>query len=79
MDVLNNSHDLPRLEQFSDYITETWVDDDARFQLVLRNQWVNVGPRTNNNLEGFHNKPKNRIQKDETPDRGRIAQEKTDI
>ena len=70
MDVLDNSRDD---------ITETWVDDDARFQLVLRNQWVNVGPRTNNNLEGFHNKPKNRIQKDETPDRGRIAQEKTDL
>ncbi|XP_041372105.1 uncharacterized protein LOC121385473 [Gigantopelta aegis] len=63
MDVLNNSPDLPRLEQFNDYITETWVDDAARFQLLLWNQWANVGPRTNNNLEGFHNKLKNRIRK----------------
>ena len=63
MDVLNNSSDLPRLEQFNDYITETWVDDDARFQLVFWNQWANVGLRNNNNLEGFRNKLMDRIQK----------------
>ena len=63
MDVLNNSPDLPRLEQFNDYITETWVDDDARFQLLLWNQWANVGLRTNNILEGFHNKLVNWIRK----------------
>ena len=52
-----------RLEEFNDYITEMWVDDDAKFQLVLWNQWANVEPRTNNNIEGFHNMLKNQIQK----------------
>ena len=91
VDVLNNSPDLPdlpRLQQFNDYITATWVDDDARFQLLIWNQWANLGPRTNNNLEGFHNKLKNRIRKAhpslfefvehikkiETADRARLAQ-----
>ena len=55
------------------------MDDDDRFELVLWNQWANVGPRTNNNIEGFHNKPKNRMQKVEIPDRASIAQEKTDL
>ena len=63
IDVLNNSPHSPRLEQFNDYVTETWVEDDARLQLLLWNQWANVDPRTNNNLEGFHNKLKNRIRK----------------
>ena len=64
------------------------MDDDAKFQLVLWNQWANVEPRTNNNSEGFHNMLKNQIQnvhhnryefvtqvkKVGTPDRAEIAQ-----
>ncbi|XP_071089388.1 uncharacterized protein [Haliotis cracherodii] len=36
------------------YILTTWVDDDARFPIPLWNHHRNIGPRTNNNLEGFH-------------------------
>ena len=30
--------------------------------MLIGTTWANVGPRTNNNIEGFHNKLKNRIQ-----------------
>ncbi|XP_067665000.1 uncharacterized protein [Haliotis asinina] len=38
------------------YIVSTWVDDDARFPIQLWNHPLTVGPRTNNNLEGFHSR-----------------------
>jgi len=46
-------HDAQR---FNDYMVTTWVDDDARFPIALWNHFHTTGPRTNNNLEGFHHK-----------------------
>ncbi|XP_071104096.1 uncharacterized protein [Haliotis cracherodii] len=38
------------------YIVTTWVDHGARFPLPPWNHHGTTGPRTNNNLEGFHNR-----------------------
>ncbi|XP_048253906.1 uncharacterized protein LOC125381425 [Haliotis rufescens] len=46
-----------RTEDFNDYMVITiWssIDDDARFPIPLLNHHQTAGPRTNNNLEGFH-------------------------
>ncbi|XP_048242412.1 uncharacterized protein LOC125374801 [Haliotis rufescens] len=43
-------------EDFNDYMVINWVDDDARFPIPLWNHHQTAGPRTNNNLEGFHHR-----------------------
>ena len=63
VDVMEEGPQIPRVLQFNDYMTETWVDFDARFSTFLWNQHANIGPRTNNHLEGFHSKLKNRMRK----------------
>ncbi|XP_046369698.2 uncharacterized protein LOC124144384 [Haliotis rufescens] len=45
---------LDNAQRFNDYIVTTWVGDDARFPILLWNHNRNIGPRTNDNLEGFH-------------------------
>ncbi|XP_048238825.1 uncharacterized protein LOC125372533 [Haliotis rufescens] len=47
---------VPRAVDFNDYIVRTWVDDDARFSMRMWNHFETDGPRTNNNLEGFHSR-----------------------
>ncbi|XP_067653362.1 uncharacterized protein [Haliotis asinina] len=47
---LHPPHDM------NDYIVETWVDYEARFPLHFWNHHQTAGPRTNNNLEGFHSR-----------------------
>ncbi|XP_046378457.1 uncharacterized protein LOC124150561 [Haliotis rufescens] len=47
---------VPRAEDFNDYMVINWVDDDARFPIPLWNHHQTAGPRTNNNLEGFHHR-----------------------
>jgi len=51
--------DLPAdVTSFTDYVTEQWVEGD-------RQQWNHfetVGPRTTNNLEGWHSKIKKEVQ-----------------
>ncbi|XP_071118963.1 uncharacterized protein [Haliotis cracherodii] len=38
------------------YMVINLVDDDARFPIPLWNHHQTAGPRTNNNLEGFHHR-----------------------
>lgn len=46
-----------QIDDFSDYILETWVHDtNAKFNREIWNQFSNEGPRTTNNAEGWHNK-----------------------
>ncbi|KAK6183513.1 hypothetical protein SNE40_010983 [Patella caerulea] len=47
---------VPRAVEMNDYVVETWVDYGARFPLHLWNHHQTIGPRTNNNLEGFHSR-----------------------
>ncbi|XP_048257530.1 uncharacterized protein LOC125383250 [Haliotis rufescens] len=53
---MDNTPDVPRAVAFNDYIITTWVDHGARLPLPLWNYLGTTGPRTNNNLEGFHNR-----------------------
>ena len=44
----------PDLEEFLDYMTTTWVDDNANFPISLWNQFTNSDERTNNNNEAYN-------------------------
>ncbi|XP_071100514.1 uncharacterized protein [Haliotis cracherodii] len=54
--AMDNTPDVPRAVAFNDYIVTTWVDHGARLPLPLWNHHGTTRPRTNNNLEGFHNR-----------------------
>ena len=43
----------------TDYVTETWVEEG--FLRATWNHYDTEGPRTNNHLEGWHNKLKKRV------------------
>ena len=51
--VVFSTEDQLRLLQEADTI---YMDDDARFPLRMWNHFTNAGPRTNNNVEGFHSR-----------------------
>ncbi|XP_067679673.1 uncharacterized protein [Haliotis asinina] len=53
LDAMNQCPDVRQSDAMNDYIVATWVDDDTRF---LWNHHATQGPRTNNNLEGFHSR-----------------------
>ena len=44
------------IQEFIDYFEHTWLN--GQFQLTTWNVFMEDGPRTNNNLEGWHNKVK---------------------
>ncbi|XP_071111934.1 uncharacterized protein [Haliotis cracherodii] len=54
IDVMDSAAEIPQAVQFRDYMTNTWIDNHAQFQLGLWNHHDNIGPRTNNHLEGWH-------------------------
>ncbi|XP_046561373.1 uncharacterized protein LOC124270381 [Haliotis rubra] len=60
-EVIEQSPDGDRVAAFNDYVTSTWVEDDAKFPAHIWNQHENTGPRSNNHLEGFHSGLKKRI------------------
>ncbi|XP_041365117.1 uncharacterized protein LOC121380390 [Gigantopelta aegis] len=53
---MDSTPNVPRAQEFNDYMIVNWIDYDARFPLPLWNHHDTNGPRTNNNLEGFHNR-----------------------
>ncbi|XP_071109021.1 uncharacterized protein [Haliotis cracherodii] len=56
LDAMQATPPVPRADDFNDYMVINWVDDDARFPIPLWNHHQTAGPRTNNNLEGFHHR-----------------------
>ena len=56
LEVMDATPAVPRAEDFNDYLVVNWVDYDARLLLQMWNHHNTMGPRTNNNLEGFHNR-----------------------
>ena len=48
--------EYPRLSEFTDYLLETWIDDDALFPIELWNQHSNADERVNNGNEGYNNR-----------------------
>ncbi|XP_071093722.1 uncharacterized protein [Haliotis cracherodii] len=56
IDSMNQSPDVPNADEYNDYIVTNWVHYEASFPLSLWNHHQTFGPRTNNNLEGFHSR-----------------------
>ena len=50
--VMNSFDHLPRLQEFFDYCTDTWIDNNGMFPRNLWNYYGFDGARTNNGLEG---------------------------
>ena len=45
-----------KLEDFTDYMLETWIEDDALFPSELWNHYANTEERVNNNNEGYNHR-----------------------
>ena len=58
--VKERSPDVPRIQEFNDYLFTTWV---TGFPLEMWNYFRYDGPRTNNHVEGFHNRLKKKAWK----------------
>ena len=50
---------IENIEGFYDYVTNTWIDDDALFDFVLWNYYDFKSLRTNNYVEGWHHRLNN--------------------
>ena len=51
--------DMPddaRVKEYVEYFDKTWMD--RQFRLRMWNHYAQTGPRTNNHLEGWHNRLK---------------------
>ena len=55
-DILIDKPELPRVDEFLDYFTNTYFE--GQFPVELWNHFKTVGPRTNNHLEGYNSKLK---------------------
>ena len=51
---------MPRIQEFNDYLFTTWV---TGFPIEMWNYFRYDGPRTNNHVEGFHNRLKKKAGK----------------
>lgn len=51
------------IQQLIDYFVETWLEDHALFHRSIWNHSDNVYSRTNNDLEGWHNKLNRYVKK----------------
>ncbi|CAF4221176.1 unnamed protein product [Rotaria sp. Silwood2] len=51
--------DIENIEDFYDYVTNTWIDDDALFDYILWNYYDFKSSTTNNHLEGCHHRLNN--------------------
>lgn len=58
--TLENAPDRQDCTRVTDYVTETWMN--GRFSPPTLNHYQTEGPRTNNHLEGWHNKLKKRVK-----------------
>lgn len=51
--VKEKTPDAPRIQEFNEYLSKTWL---TGFPLEMWNYFKHNGPRTNNHVEGFHNR-----------------------
>ena len=58
--VKERSPNVPRIREFNDYRFTTWV---TGFPIEMWNYFRYDGPRTNNHVEGFHNRLKKKAGK----------------
>ncbi|XP_048248804.1 uncharacterized protein LOC125378046 [Haliotis rufescens] len=62
LDAIADSPAGPKVTAFMDYVTTSWVQGGA-FMAEIWNHFENQGHRTNNHLEGWHNKIKKLAKK----------------
>ncbi|XP_048253317.1 uncharacterized protein LOC125381130 [Haliotis rufescens] len=62
LDAIADSPACPKVTAFMDYVTTSWVQGGA-FMPEIWNHFENQGHRTNNHLEGWHNKIKKLAKK----------------
>ena len=49
------------IDQFREYLTNNWFDDDCKFPIYLWNHYNNRGQRSNNHIEEYNLKMKNML------------------
>ena len=54
--VMDSFDHIPRSQEFLDYCTDTWIDNDGMFPRNFWNYYGFDGARTNNGLEGWHHR-----------------------
>ena len=54
--IMDEYQAIENIEGFYDYVTNTWIDDDALFDSVLWNYYDFKSLRTNNYVEGWHHR-----------------------
>ena len=59
--IMDEYQDIENIEDFYDYVTNTWRDDDALFDSVLWNYYDFKSLRTNNHIEGWHHRLNNNL------------------
>ena len=54
--IMDKFEDIPNVQRFFDYFTDTWLDEDCLFPRNLWNYYDFNGPRTTNGLKGWHHR-----------------------
>ena len=57
--IMDEYQDIENIEGFYDYLTNTWIDDDALFDSVLWNYYDFKSLRTNSHVKGWHHRLNN--------------------
>ena len=57
--IMDEYQAIENIEGFYDYVTNTWIDDDALFDFVLLNYYDFKSLRTSNYVEGWHHRLNN--------------------
>ena len=61
--VMDSFDHIPRSQEFFDYCTDTWIDNDGMFPRNLWNYCGFDGARSNNGLEGWHHRLNTNLSK----------------
>jgi hypothetical protein len=54
--IMDDYQDIDNIQEFYDYITSTWIDNDSLFDYTLWNYYDFKSLRTNNSVEGWHHR-----------------------
>jgi hypothetical protein len=57
--IMDDYQDIENIDEFYNYVTNTWIDDDALFEFSLWNYYDFESLRTNNHVEGWHHRLNN--------------------
>jgi hypothetical protein len=52
--LLNGTSDVPRINEFTDYLVVNYIEQEALFPIQLLYHWEHEEKRTDNDLEGYN-------------------------